>query len=710
MSVKFGSATGERPVTLSETTREMCAKALDGFFGRRILETPFVKADDIPGFENMSMREKYAAALDRIVEECPVYINDGELIVGSASLGDAILPVVPVKYRDGYVFGWGANHVTMGFDEALRKGLDAYEREIDGYLSADCDAERTEVRISMKRALASLRRWHQRYMEALEGKINTDPQERLKRIRDNLKTVPFAPPQTFYQALQSLWFSFAFARLSANWPGLGRMDEYLWPYLREDLEHGRTDMKEAKEQLAHFMIKGCEWINLSFRGTGDAQHYQNIVLGGIDESGRDISNPVTRMVLEIFAELPISDFPVAVRLNEQTPEWVHELIAQNVAFGGGVVAVYNESTVLKALENYGYPYKEAVRFANDGCWEVQVPGKTWFSYVPFDGYAIFQAQVLKLGEAETPEYKDYDAMYAAYTERLKEKIDDIWACDEKKCPECAPPVPFCELLTKGCAKKGMPYYYFGPEYNVDSPHFGGFAETVNALFAIKHFVFDTGRYTLREYTDMLRADWNGFEVQRREAAALDYWGADSSEADEIAVRLAGDYADICDRDKFHHTGGMLRPAGISTFGRQTDWRNDRFSHAFGRKNGEILSGNCSPTPGTDINGVTSVIRAHCALPLYRFAGSTALDIKLDPSVFRNTDITQVVRSLTDGFVSLGGFFMQMDTVDNEALRRAQENPEAYKGLAVRVSGWSARFVTLSREWQDTVIERTSQKI
>ena len=329
--------------------------------------------------------------------------------------------------------------------------------------------------------------------------------------------------------------------------------------------------------------------------------------------------------------------------------------------------------------------------------------------MPFDGYAIFQAGVLKLGEAETPEYKNYDAMYAAYTERLKEKIDDIWACDEKKCPECAPPVPFCELLTRGCAKKGMPYYYFGPEYNIDSPHFGGFAEAVNALFAIKHFVFDTGRYTLREYTDMLRADWNGFEVQRREAAALDYWGADSSEADEIAVRLAGDYADICDRDKFHHTGGMLRPAGISTFGRQTDWRNDRFSHAFGRKNGEILSGNCSPTPGTDINGVTSVIRAHCALPLYRFAGSTALDIKLDPSVFRNTDITQVVRGLTDGFVSLGGFFMQMDTVDNEALRRAQDNPEAYKGLAVRVSGWSARFVTLSREWQDTVIERTSQK-
>lgn len=709
--VSFPCASGTRPVTLSESTRELCAKALSGFFGRRAMETPYVTLDGTDGFDALSPREKYTVALDRIVKECPVYINDGELFAGSASLGDAILPVVPAKYKGEYIFVWGANHVTMGFDRALHAGLDSYEDEVNSRLAESRDERQTEVLLSIKNCLQSLRIWHGRYMDALDAMISAAPDDRrLRRIRDNLAPVPFAPPKSFYQALQSLWFMFAFARLSANWPGLGRMDEYLWPYLKADLEAGRTDMSQAKEQLAHFMIKGCEWIHLTWQATGDAQHYQNIVLGGINESGEDISNPVTRMILEITAELPISDFPIAVRINSQTPDDIYELIALNTSLGGGVVAVYNESTVIKALESYGYPHSDAVCFANDGCWEVQIPGKTWFSYTPFDGYAILQYGVLALDKPRTPDYAGFGELYSAYIDRLSALIDGIRSNFNKKCYEGAPPVPFCELLTAGCVQKGMPYYYFGPEYNVDSPHFGGFADTVNALLAIKHFVFDTQKYTLAEYTDMLRRNWTGFEQQRREALNLKYWGNDSPEADAIAVRLANDYADICDRDRASNPGGMLSPAGISTFGRQTEWRHQRGAHAFGMRDGDILSGNGSPTPGTDISGITAVIRAHCALPLERLAGSTALDVKFDPSVFRNTDKTAIVRSVIDGFVSLGGFFMQMDTIDNSVLLRAQENPDAYRSLAVRVSGWSARFITLSREWQDIIIERTSHTL
>ena len=697
----------------------MCAKALDGFFGRRILETPFVKADDIPGFENMSMREKYAAALDRIVEECPVYINDGELIVGSASLGDAILPVVPVKYEGNYVFGWGANHVTMGFDEALRKGLDAYEREIDGYLSADRDAERTEVRISMKRALASLRRWHQRYMEALEEKIKTDPQERLKRIRDNLKTVPFAPPQTFYQALQSLWFSFAFARLSANWPGLGRMDEYLWPYLREDLEHGRTDMKEAKEQLAHFMIKGCEWINLSFRGTGDAQHYQNIVLGGIDESGRDISNPVTRMVLEIFAELPISDFPVAVRLNEQTPEWVHELIAQNVAFGGGVVAVYNESTVLKALENYGYPYKEAVRFANDGCWEVQVPGKTYFSYVPFDALQILQKKTLRSYDG-TAAFDSFEDLYRCYAADLREEVLAIarktrsqFLPEPQGCarPVWKPTVPctVVSLFEKNCVERGLSYLEGGPVYNVVSPHIGGFADVVNSLLAIRNLVFEEQKLTFAQLMDVLRCNWEGQEPLRQYVVnRYDYYGCDHDDADALAARLLDSFADACDEADQSTGSGCRFPAGVSTFGRQLAWSGSRLAVPHGYKAGAVLAGTCSPTPGTDRDGATAIIRSYCKLPLERMATGAALDIRLTTSSVRGEDGLSALMALMRGFVALGGFFMQLDVADAAVLRDAQLHPENYQTLSVRVSGGNARFVTLNREWQDMIIEQTEK--
>lgn len=304
----------------------------------------------------------------------------------------------------------------------------AYEERVEERLREATDAEQLDMLRSLKSCLESLRVWHGRYMAALEEQMRQEPNdERLQKIHENLSQVPFAPPQTFYQALQSLWFLFAYARLVASWPGLGRIDEYLWPYLKEDLACGRTTEAEAKEHLAHFFIKGCEWVNLEWMGagTGDSQHYQNILLGGVDASGKDISNPLTRMVLEIVAELPISDFPIAVRVNEQTPEDIYRLIALNTSLGGGVVAVYNESTVLKMLQQYGYPLEDAVRFANDGCWEVQVPGKTYFTYTPFDGYALLQKDVLHLGEEQTPVYESFEKLYEAYISRLTELIHSI---------------------------------------------------------------------------------------------------------------------------------------------------------------------------------------------------------------------------------------------------------------------------------------------
>lgn len=711
--VEFSSVTGKRPVSLCESTRELCAKALDGFFGRRALRHSHVELTEVPeGFEQMAPREKYSLALDRIVKECPIYLNDGELIVGSASLGDAILPVFPARYKGESMFGWGTNHLTLGFDKALKGGMAAYEERVEERLREATDAEQLDMLRSLKSCLESLRVWHGRYMAALEEQMRQEPNdERLQKIHENLSQVPFAPPQTFYQALQSLWFLFAYARLVASWPGLGRIDEYLWPYLKEDLACGRTTEAEAKEHLAHFFIKGCEWVNLEWMGagTGDSQHYQNILLGGVDASGKDISNPLTRMVLEIVAELPISDFPIAVRVNEQTPEDIYRLIALNTSLGGGVVAVYNESTVLKMLQQYGYPLEDAVRFANDGCWEVQVPGKTYFTYTPFDGYALLQKDVLHLGEEQTPVYESFEKLYEAYISRLTELIHSIDQNYDQCAPLSGPPSPFTELLEEGCLEKAKGYYELGPKYNVQSPHIGGFADVVNALLAIKTFVYDRQEYSLSEYVNMLRQNWEGFEIERRQALSLSYWGNDSAPADALAQSLYNDYVDICVKENEKLVNSVLCPAGISTFGRQTDWRNDRFAHAFGMKQGEILSANGGPTPGTDLAGATAVIRAHCKLDLTRMGGSTALDIKLDPSVFKDTQCEEVVRPLIDGFRTLGGFFMQIDTVDNELLRKAQENPDTYRSLNVRVSGWSARFITLNKEWQDTIIERTTQK-
>ena len=182
-----------------------------------------------------------------------------------------------------------------------------------------------------------------------------------------------------------------------------------------------------------------------------------------------------------------------------------------------------------------------------------------------------------------------------------------------------------------------------------------------------------------------------------------YFGNDSDEVDALASRLLSDFADIC--TSFNGKCGYRFPAGVSTFGRQLEWAPRRLASPHGRKAGEVLAANCSPTPGTDREGATAIIRSYCKPELSKLATGAALDLKLLPSSVEGEEGLQALISLMRGFVSLGGFFMQPDVVDASLLREAQEHPEDYQSLSVRVSGWNARFVTLNKEWQDMVIEQ-----
>ena len=150
--------------------------------------------------------------------------------------------------------------------------------------------------------------------------------------------------------------------------------------------------------------------------------------------------------------------------------------------------------------------------------------------------------------------------------------------------------------------------------------------------------------------------------------------------------------------------------GVSTFGRQIEWRAHRTATAFGAKKGEILSGNSSPTPGTDLGGATAIIRSYCKADLMRQTTGAALDVKLYPDTVYGESGVDALMALMRGFIELGGCFMQVDVVDEAVLRAAQADPAAFKTLSVRVSGWNARFVTLDREWQNMIIERTAQHV
>ncbi len=709
-----------RPVRLSEGTRAFAYTYLEEHFGgQEAMKTPAVTLDHVEGFEALSPLDKYDMAIREIAEKAPIRFFHGERISGAATLGLAINHVVPATVG-GAPLHSSISHLTVDFGTVLRRGLVGIRADVEASMAVHKGTDRERFLQSCLATLDAFAVWHGRYLEMLrEASMDTVIANETARARyavttKNLERVPFAPATNFHEAVQSLWMTFAFIRLCGNWPGIGRLDVLLGDYLERDLAAGKLTLEEAREILAHFFIKGCEWVRGGNCGSGDAQHYQNILLGGIDENGRDVTCALTYLVLDVLEELPIGDFPTSVRLSEATDDKLVRRVAEVMRHGGGALAVYNEPLVLKALTDYGYPLSEARRFANDGCWEVQIPGKTYFTYSPFDSLWILQHRTLR-AYAEGTDYPDYDSLFAAYLVDLDAHIKTLctgiarssvptkdWAWTPTL------PCTVVSLFEEGCIQKGRSYLEGGPVYHVISPHIGGLADTVNALYAIKKLVFDEHRLTFAELMAVLRDNWEGNEPLRQFALnRYRYYGNDNPECDAIAAAVLNNFAEICRR--YDDLCPYKFPAGVSTFGRQLEWAPHRLAAPHGRKQGEVLAANASPTPGTDREGVTAMIRSYAAADLSRMVTGAALDAKLLPSSVAGEDGLSALVAILRGFVTEGGFFLQPDVADAKILHDAQAHPENYQTLSVRVSGWNARFVTLCKEWQDMVIGQNEGK-
>ena len=552
--------------------------------------------------------------------------------------------------------------------------------------------------------------WHKRYLNelsALERAASGSEKNMFAGVIESLSNVPENPPKNFREALQSLWLLWDFQRLCGNWSGIGRIDKMLGPYLKKDLAEGALTLDEARELLAHFWIKGCEWVNGEVVATGDAQYYQNIILGGVDEEGKEVLNEVTWLVLDVVEELHISDFPIAVRVSKNTGEKLLRRVAEIQRLGGGIIAIYNEDRVIANLVKFGYPLDEARNFANDGCWEILVPGKTCFSYGSNDMLQALQECLGILPEGLVPvSYDSFDGLYDVFTKKMEEKI--LRQNRSEYLPLYPVPTVLVDLLVEGCVRKGRSYYNLGPVYTVRAPHAGGLPDAANSLLVIKKLVFDDLELTLPQFSKILWNNWEGYEPLRQKIrSTFDFYGNDAEQSNLMMKKVFDTFTGIV--GGLPKEDGILHPAGISTFERVASvFRAGRAASAAGSKKGDILAVNFSPSPGTDKRGPTAVIKSHCAVDFSKLPNGTALELKLFPPSVAGEAGLSALAGLMKTFVSLGGIFMQIDAIDTELLRDAQEHPEKYPNLAVRVSGWSARFATLNKEMQEMIIVRTEQ--
>ena len=706
----FSHSSYLRPIRSKESTRTFAFESLNRKYGLEALKTPYVDIDKRDGFWEISPIERQDIAIRTVAEKAPIRICDHEKISGSATLGYAfningqLNHCIPALY-DGKIVCGAVSHLTIDFFTVVKKGLLEIEKNIYISLERHKGTEREPFLKSCISFIDSFRIWHKRYLDALKTDSN------LIDNYNNLLHVPFEGATTFYEAVQSLWFVFAFVRLLGNWPGIGRIDLLLGDYLKNDLQNGTITIDEAREILAHFFIKGCEWICGDNYGSGDAQHYQNLVIAGVDENGNEVTNEVTYLVLDIIEEFGIGDFPTTVRLNKNSAPNLLKRVAEVMRYGGGALAIYNEDLIIEALVEYGYQLKEARSFANDGCWEVQIPGKTFFIYRPFDSLKILQENTLK----------NYDGLisYDSFNELFEQYMDDIRKETKEVCFSQLPlfedddpfkwkknmPCTPVSLFEIGCIEKGLSYLEGGPLYNVFSPHIGGVADSVNSLYVIKKLVFDNKIISLQDLFEALNNNWKGYEELRSYIKKnFLFYGNDNDEVDQIYSAVLNRFSDIC--KEFDNICGYKFPSGVSTFGRQIEWATARKASPHGTFTEDILAGNCSPTPGTDTEGATAIIRSYCKADLKKQVTGAALDLKLlARNLLGEAGINGLV-SLFRGFLICGGYFMQPDVVNYKALEEAQITPEKYKTLSVRVSGWNARFITLSKEWQQMIINES----
>ena len=699
-----------RPTRLKETTRHLAERALAAEFGKALADSPAVEMNDIPDFKVQTPMTQYGICARRIAEQAPIRLIT-PMLAGSATFSRAREHLLPATFNGEPIFS-STSHLTPGFSRVMEIGWTGLRTEVNTRLANATDDEAAYLQ-SLLRALTSAEIFHRRtlaYVQETAENASVDTRPIYDTLAETLTRVPMYPPRNFREAVQSIWFQFAHLRLMGNWPAIGRLDQMLNPYWEQEKQNGTLTWDEARELLAHFFIMGCEWITGEFIwGTGDAQHYQNIVLGGTDADGNDVCNDVTMLILEVVEELDISDFPVAVRVTADTPEAVLYKIAEVTSFGGGVVAIYNDAVCVESLVKAGISLAAARGFANDGCWEIQVPGETNFGYQPIDLVRILNRLVLHVKEedGEIPSFDSTAQMMDAFAEACRTEIDKEldWVAGRHA---QTLPSPEIDLYEKGCIERARGYHNGGPDYLNLSFHAGGMADVSNSIYAIEELCFRQKKIPFRGLMEILRMDWNGHEPLRQFAQKkLVYFGNDNDDADAMFAQIYDIFVNAVNRQT--QVGRVRISPGVSTFGREIDWRYQRGATAFGAKDGDILATNTSPSPGTDFAGATALLRSTCKVDYTRLSGSAATQLRLTPAMMRDAKGLNAYVALMRGFIREGGFFLQTDVADKEVYLRAQENPDAYRNLSVRISGWSARFVTLNKDWQDMIIQKNWQE-
>lgn len=549
----------------------------------------------------------------------------------------------------------------------------------------------------------------------------------LEQIAATCRRVPEHPARTFREAIQSFYFYqiSIFMEQNAAAYNPGRMDQYFWPYFRDDRARGELTDEQAQELL------DCLWIKFSepcvFQDATTAEYaagypmFQNTCVGGVDTNGNDAVNDLSYLILQATMEVQLYQPSLTVRYSmSKNPNKFLRKIVELIGKGTGFPAFHNDDLGIMMVLNKGVPLKEAYDWNPGGCVETNLEGRMR-QYTALADINLGSVIELSLNhgvcrksgakvsvDAGEPSsfatYADFEAAVRqtfAYINRVVVKgshvIDDI--CLDRV-------VPALSLTFKECIEKGLDYSAGGARYNNGNGIILiGVADLINSMAAVRHLVYEKKAVTMERMCAALAANFEGYEDVRKLCVGAPKYGNDSPLVDDIAATMFTFMAD--DIEKYSGKFGRMTP-GILPVSGNTPFGLEVGALPSGRMAWKPLADGVSPSGGSDFNGPTSVIKSVSKLPHGRFVQGTLLNMKVEPDLFSSEFGIAQMMALLKSLCSLGVYHVQFNVVDQAKLIAAQKHPEEYRGLLVRVAGYTAYFTELGKDVQDEIIARTVQ--
>jgi len=669
--------------------------------------------------------------------------------------------------------GATSGHLVPGYERALSIGWKGIYSELESKYQALPEAQKNGSAGEQLRAMmisakmpVELASGYANLCRTLAAKEKQEARrEELNEMAQNLDRVPWEPAQTFWEAVQALWITHMLIMSDENYPGpgvsFGRIDQYLLPYWEYSLNNG-MDREFGKEILKCFCIHCNTAYDAMIRNGHQgitAGFGQLITLSGMGKNNADMTNDLTYAMLEVIDDMtPILEPKPNVRLHRNSPEELLDKLVDMVASSQGAPFLLNfdersMAGMMREAKFAGLSHliseENVFDYAPVGCLENTMVGNDRSGTVdnnlnllkavelaltggrdliPFTNPMTGKTEKIIQDGPETGiagKFTSWEEFWSAYkiqTEYIIKRCADLYEQSESIRAKYFP-TPYLSCLVKGCAEKGLDITRGGAEISLTTLEAVTFATTVDSLLAIKYLVFDEKKCSMEELIKALKANWEGFDVLQAMAKnRAPKYGRDDDIADKMASDVMNFWCDETWKHKTVSTRRQFRPGMLSW----NYWAGDGYvmaASADGREKGQFLSNAICPTNGADINGPTSNANS-VGKALGGRVGNGEADwedyvsmlpngashtITFNPSIIKDPEHRDKFKAFLKGYSENGGTALQINILDPEMLKDAQDNPGDYRHLLVRVTGYNAYFTTVGRELQNEIIERVSHE-